>query len=854
MPADTHPPTPAPDPSDAPESAGSPAAETSDTAELASPVAIEAPARLSGPVPSVVVHRPGSTHHDAKASRALSAPQPRAGQVSEDLEEPASVTLGERPGQPPWARMTLALAVCAPALWLGGVPVIVVPMFLGVVLLLWLRLCSRSPGPIRVPYGSLIGLAAATMTLLQWVPLPRGLREWLAPELVAMSAAALDGSGVTPWAGISPVPGDSAVEAARLLGLTALYIAAAQLSWRVSAALVAGLGSAVALLGLVQAGLGVRLIYGFYLPSDVDPAQTPALLTCFVNPNHQAGLLLLGIFSAAALAVYFRLQAAETSDPNRLARASERGMMALAGVALQGVAVLLSLSRGAMAALLLVAPIALLIAWSRDAKQKRKGLWLRRLLLLLTFAGLGAVLARQSGAWAELSTLGRTAEAGFQTKFRVAQDAVALIDRSPVLGVGRGAFRDLFPAIDSLPEGVVHTHLESAPVAMLVEWGPVAGSAIGLGMLWWWIAAMYSSGGRHGRPRRIALCGVLALAIHSLGDFSLEFLGVAAPMCALAGSLSERRMIVQWSARAAARTGGVALLGALALSVWALPHSWQRRERGELEASTQQVADVELRARPLDGGLHTRLAFQAARAEDWSEARARALVATRLHPNDADPWWLLASAEYGLGHNEASAEALARTLAVVRKPLPREVVTTLLRRYPSADELAARMPEALGPWSLVMESIIPVAPSYAAILAATRTQVDRQEPEVLRLQVRIALETQNPALARYHASLLRQLAPDEASSHLLLVRALRAFSVPREREIQAAIELALTRPLGDAAEVGLLEEELVGSLLREGSPAARLRARELLPRLLGRPGDRAALQRRNTLREAVQAP
>jgi len=120
--------------------------------------------------------------------------------------------------------------------------------------------------------------------------------------------------------------------------------------------------------------------------------------------------------------------------------------------------------------------------------------------------------------------------------------------------------------------------------------------------------------------------------------------------------------------------------------------------------------------------------------------------------------------------------------------------------------------------------------------------------------VRIALETQNPALARYHASLLRQLAPDQASSHLLLVRALRAFAVPREREIQAAIELALTRPLGDAAEVGLLEEELVGSLLREGSPAAKLRARELLPRLLGRPGDRAALQRRNTLREAVKVP
>ncbi len=810
------------------------------------------PGRLSGAIPSIVVHRPGSTQL-ARASWGVSAPHFRAAPSDEDVEPAASVTLGERPGRPPWARIALALAICGPALWLGGVPVVVVPVFLGVVLLLWLRLCSRSPAPLRVPYGSVIGLIAATLTLLQWLPLPRALREWLAPELAAMSDAALAGSGVTAWASLSPVPGDSALEAARLLGLTALYIAAAQLSWRVSAALVAGLGSAVGLLGLVQAGLGVRLIYGFYQPSDVDPAHTPALLTCFVNPNHQAGLLLLGIFSAAALAVYFRVQALETSDPARLGRASERGLMALAGVAVQGVALLLSLSRGAMTALLLVAPIALVIAWSRDSRSSRGGVWMRRVLLLLTFAGLGALLARQSGAWAELATLAQTAEPGFQSKFRVAQDAVALIWLSPILGIGRGAFIDLFPAIDSQPEGVLHTHLESAPVAMLVEWGPIAGSAIGLGMLWWWIAAMYSSGGRHGRPRRIALCGVLALAIHSLGDFSLEFLGVAAPLCALAGSLSERRMFVQWPARSAMSIGGLAVAGALLLSLWALPNSWQRRERSELGEPVAATDPALLRTRPLDSGLHTRLAFAAMADGRWDEARARALVATRLSPHTADPWWLLSAAEYQLGHAEASATALARTLAVVRKPLRREVVDTLLARYPSADELAARMPEALEPWTLVMESIVPVAPSYAAILAAARNQVDRREPEVVRLQVRIALESQNPALARYHATLLRQLAPEQASSHLLLVRALRAFPVPREREIQDVIDLALARPLDDDAEVGLLEEERVASLLRDGSPESRARARELLPKLLSRPGDRAALQRRNDLREAAQA-
>lgn len=831
MSADTN--TPAPD--QAPDPAGS-AAEPE-------------PTPLGSSSPSVVVHRPGSTFISATDSRAMSAAHHARHVAAAANPNANSSAARERPGQPPWARIVLALAVCGPALWLGGVPAVVVPMFLGLVLVLWLRLAARSPGPLRVPHGSVIGVFAGLLTLLQWLPLPRGLREWLAPELVAMTESALAGSGLSAWPGISPVPGDSALETARLFGLTALFIAAAQLSWRVSAALVAGLGSLVAVIGLVQAGLGVRQIYGFYRPADVDLSTTPALLTSFVNPNHQAGLFLLGIFSAAALVVYYRTQVQRTSDPSRLGNAGERGLVALGAVAVQGVALLLSLSRGAMAALLVVTPLALLIAWARDASESRGRLWLRRVVLLLGFAGIGTLLARQSGAWAELATLARAAEPGFESKFRVAQDAVALFPRSPVLGIGRGAFIDLFPAIDSQPIGVVHTHLESAPVAMLVEWGPAAGAVIALGLLWWWIAAMYSSGGRNGRPRRIALCGPLALAIHSLGDFSLEFLGVAAPLCALAGSLSERRMIVRWPARRALWVGGLGLAAALAVAIWALPNTWQRRPQADASGPPDRDA---LFMRPLDGGLHTSLAFAAAERQDWTETRARALVATRLRPHAADPWWLLTAAEFGLGHPEASADALAHTLEQVRRPLPLEVVMTLLDRYPNAEELATRMPKQLAPWTLVMESIIPVAPAYAAILAAARNQVEAQEPEVLRLQVRIALDTDNPGLARYHAMLLRRLAPQDVRSHLLFVQALRRFEVPREREIQAALDEVLARhDIADPAELALLEEELIGSLLREGSPEAHERARELLPGLLARPGDRQALQRRNAMHRAL---
>lgn len=833
-------------PSDAATSAARTVATPSDPASqpaVASTTSLEiadAPPVPRSHPPSVVVHRRGSSHLPAAKSLPLTPDDPDGDSAQHD-----------RPSQPPWARILLALAICGPALWIGGVPAVVVPAFLGVVLLLWLRLCTRSPERLRVPYGAAIGGFAVLITLLQWVPLPAAIRAALAPDLAARTSAALADSGVDAWPGLSPVPGDSALEVARLLGLTALFIAAAQLSWRVSAALVAGLGSVVALLGLLHAGLGVRKIYGFYQPSDVDPTQTVALLTSFVNANHQSGLFTLGIFCAAALAVYHRMVGQQTSEPGQATRARERSLVALAAVALQGVALVLSLSRGAMSALVLVAPIALWFAWRGEPKDRPRQ-WLQRIAMVVGFALVGVFVARYSGAWAELATLSREAEAGATTKFRVAEEAVDLVVLSPILGVGRGAFIDLYPAIDSMPNGVRHTHLESTPVTMIVEWGPGLGGLIGLGLLWWWIAAIYSSGGRHGRPRRIALCGPLALAIHSVGDFSLEFLGVAAPLCALAGSLSERRQIVRWPARRAARLGAVTLVAGLALAVWAVPHTWQRRPRGDLSERTALSKPADLRTRPLDSDLHTALAFQAAEAADWDQARARALVATTLRPDAADPWWLLTNAEHALGNPDASAVALARMLAVVRKPLPVPVAQALRQRYPNAEELATHMPAALAPWTLVMESLIPLDPAYAAILAAARNQVDGHEPEVLRLQVRIALEMQNPGLARYHTTLLRQLAPHQVTSHLLHVQALQGFRVPREREIQSVLEETLRAGLvPDLAESSLLEDALIESYLRENTPESRARARDLLPALLTRPGDRGVLQRRNGFKQLL---
>src|SRR5690349_18915605 len=127
-----------------------------------------------------------------------------------DPEAGTSSIARDRPHQPPWSRILLGLAITGPALWLGGVPSIVVPAFLVLLLAMWLRLCTRSENPLRVPYGAAVGLGAATLTLLQWIPLPSAVRELLAPALTLRVQAALAGSGAEPWLGLSPVPGDTA--------------------------------------------------------------------------------------------------------------------------------------------------------------------------------------------------------------------------------------------------------------------------------------------------------------------------------------------------------------------------------------------------------------------------------------------------------------------------------------------------------------------------------------------------------------------------------------------------------------------------------------------------------------------
>lgn len=757
-------------------------------------------------------------------------------------------------GQLPWSRGLLLLAVVGPPLWLGGVKPWVVPAFVLVVCGLLLRRCVRSDLPVRMPALWWLGLLAAGLTFLQWLPLPPALLHMLAPELSRAVADLIAGTGLDGWSRLSVHPGQTGLEVARLLGLTGMFVAAAQLSWRLVAAYVSLAGTLVAVIGLAQKVVGAEAIYGVYVPRQdiqgLGQELGSPLLTSFVNPNHQSGLLMLGMFAAAAMAVELHASARETRGRHASERLADRAYLAGGALVIQATALVLSMSRAALVSVVLVAPLALVLVMRapRPIGSEPEHEQRRRLGFAVLMFGMLA-LALTQGAWDQLASLRDPGE--IQEKFRVAVDGLALIPMSPVLGIGRGAFVDLFPLVDGQPGPIQFTHLESTPLAWLVEWGPVPGAVLLLGVGFWWVRSFSVN---RDVGRRLALCGLLALAIQSLADFSLDFLGVASAAVALAGSLSYGAQRGQsYPTRRVLAVSVVGALLAIAIAVPSIPDSWSQRparDRAVLDGTLS--VESALRRTPLDPFLHLALAREHAKAGDWQAARARAEQAIRLRPSSLDAHLLAATAAAQLGAPLDSIEHVRRGLEGLREPVPDVLIEWLIASVERPEQLAEFAPESSVAWTALARALARTSPVHARALASARTHTHPDEPEPLHLLAVLALETSNPGLALHYARLLVQLSPDDESAQVLRARA-RFGHRSHAQDLAAVAELELARETGRFRDLGVIDEQLIIGLLRLGDTESLLRAEQLLDGLLARRAEAEVRQRRQKLAADVRA-
>ena len=733
----------------------------------------------------------------------------------------------------PLVRGLVTVACCGPGLWLGGVPPVAVVSVTAWVTMTLLVAWHRARGRLHVPWGVWIGVVLTGVTILQVVPMPSGWRLWMAPGIEALRDG-WGGESLPTWTSLSPTPADTILEVARLAGLTGLFLCGAQLSWRFTATVVAAFATAISLMGFVHRGLGVTALFGFYRSTEGGGWHAGELVTPFVNANHQAALFLLGIFCTASWLHrrYFR----------RGKGPGSRGVLTMGWLAfaLQILALLETGSRAATTTFLVFAPLlAVVVGWSLAGS--KTGYRARRLPWLAAALG----LAPLPFVWAYHLEL-----APNEVKVEVASRALSLVEAAPLLGIGRGAFADVFPRISPTPGSTLYRHVESLPVTMMVEWGPWIGGAALAALLMWWIDAWISTADASAAgARRLALLGVAAVAVHDVADFAFEFVGVTAPVVALAGGLAPKRTWRRVSKRSAIMTlTGLATLVAGATIV--VPHTWANRAQRNRElVGDVNALDAAARWRPLDAKLLRMSSRAQAEAGRWDIARQRALAAVALQPGVADGWLLLAASENALGHPDRAGQALLQGLSRLERPATPALVHYLVASHADSASLALRLPGGIEPWLRVVRPLGTSHGEWADRIAQwfQRAHPNDERPPLLRAE--LALRSEVPALALHHARLALQIEPRSPDAYRMLARALRSFPSPREREAQDVLSQALRVVRPDVADP--LRELLIESLLATGSDADLDRARRLMLELLDRPADVATAKRRRKLARTI---
>ena len=751
----------------------------------------------------------------------------------------------------PLARIGFVAAVGGPAFAIGGVLPEVVLVFVVVVLLLWLRLGLRQRGRLRWPYGATVGFVLVAVTLLQWLPISSWWVHTLAPPIADAVDSMRAGMTFSPWTRLSTVPGNTGLEVARLAGLTALFIAGAQVSWRFLAAIVVACAVGMASVGFVHELTGAHAIYGLYWPKERSLAASVELVTAFVNPNHQSALFLLGVFSAWALAVYERARGRTELTAAEFSTARDRVWALPAAIVLLVFALLLSLSRGALVVLVCVAAVAWLdlgrqvvpesfgARFPPSTRSRRLGLG--------ALAVFGIVVVGSHGAWQQLVTL--TQPGAVAEKFGVVTESLRLVAWAPVLGIGRGSFVDVYPLLGSTGTDHMFTHIENLPMAFVVEWGPWVGGLVLVTSAFWFRGSWQVA---RDRSERLALLGLAAVALQNLADFNLEYLGVAAPVVALAGALSptartRRGLHRDW------RVGLVMLIVGTGVAAVSVESSWsatQDAKRAHWRDAHADQLEQALTVRPLDGDLYLALARRAAQQSTWSRVETLTAAVRRTRTNAVEASLLTAAALEYRGEMDDAADAYRRALADMRPPVSMDLARYLVARTPDPARLALWIEAPGAAVTSLVARLLQVSPAHADAVARRWEQLDPNDPKALAYRTRAAVALEQPALALHLARLYAAKRPRDGGAYLLWATALRKFTPARERDAAVVLRAGLAEA---HTELGAVEEQLLASHLHRADWSTPDAVRSLTASLLARDASIAVRRRRADLVRRVLA-
>jgi O-antigen ligase/tetratricopeptide (TPR) repeat protein len=652
----------------------------------------------------------------------------------------------------------VALALAVSVLALGGALRWVQAVVAAIVALaLTSQLGSRRPPARLSPLIVLLGVAI-TLTALQLIPLPAGLLDALQP---AGSELRRDGAalaGTAPWQAISL----DAAGTLRALAFLITLLGVADLGLRIASTergryLV--LGGVAVTCGLAAAVTGFHTLidaerlYGVYAPRGALPVLGPLL-----NGNHLGGLMAIGALLALGL-VFYRRQAPQL-----------RVLWVVIAAGCSATA-LASLSRGATLGLgvgvvtLLALAIAGRLRTGSDPLRRSRALVNEVPIAIVIALGLAVAVYTSAGKVADqLENTTLTELDHPLSKFAAWRSSLQLIEESPWVGIGRGAFEPVFTRVHPPSAYVTFSHLENEYLQAVVEWG-VPGALLFALALGWCIATACKRW-RDGALGSAALAACAAIMFQSSVDFGVELLGLAVPVTLVAATLlsaplRDARSRVVPAVRAA--LAGCMLAAAVAL-VAPITRSVQEDHDQLAGASAAELAAT-IERHPLDY-----LAFgeAAAAALRTGEPRAGKLLnhALRLHPSH--PGLHRLAARMLLANGRRSQAAVEYALALHGSAAPRALVIEILTRLPEVELAAAAIPSEAVNRDQILRVLAELGRHDVAVRWLERVvQRPQHDLTVIDTLYRLALEHRD--LAAAEAAARRRLAEARTNASRIML-------------------------------------------------------------------------------------
>ena len=582
--------------------------------------------------------------------------------------------------------LAAAVAIAAGVLVIGGAPrwslaVIAVPTLVAV----GSQLTSRRGLERKAPLLVLLGLAFG-MTLAQAIPLPASIQASANPvgHQLIEEGRVLMGDPAPKVMALSVDPPATRRAALELLLAVAvawvlLRIATSQKGRYTILITIAGVCGLAAAIGAIDQLLGASSLYGLYTPHHA----TPTILGPLLNPNSYGSLLVMGAMVAAGLALH-------TPQPSPLRAAW------LVDALLCLVIAFATLSRGALVAAGIGAVTTAAVWLSgrrRHDRRERKKPQLMRVTMpvaVVVVCGLALlVLTSASDVTKQLENTSVTTEYNDPlSKYAAWRSSTQLVQESPWVGIGRGAFEASFTRLHPESSFGTFAHLENEYLQAVVDWGIPGAAALAMSAAW--LVLVASRRRRDGPLAAGALGGLAAVAAQSTVDFGLELPGLLIPAVAVAATvtyvpLSELRsqdLRRAWAARAAMLAAIVVLVVLVVLpsgATLAEDHDALLAD----EPPTIEVARDAMRRHPLDyyAPAHAALALFAVGDASAIKHLNRALV---LHPTLADLHRL--AARVLAANQHASQAKLEYQIAMRYTYDPVKLVGEILATFPSTDD------------------------------------------------------------------------------------------------------------------------------------------------------------------------